>query len=348
MNAQLYVTGAGAVTPVGLNAPQTCAGIRARLSRFEEVLRSKPFGEPQVVARIPVHWSLRSSPTKWLVNLGARALKEVVERHRVSPAGTALIVIPPERFRFSAFADPEAIGQLADSISSKANLRFSSVWQVEGGAASIAAALAVALRCLNERNVSQVIVGGVDTYVLEDEYTRLDAAGRLRREGTAQGLTPGEGATFLLLSRERPVDGATSAAILGWGNATEQFFAGSESYSQGRGMVSALQGAVAGSGTKESVVDWAISNANGERYASWESILARARFYRTHRERLPTVYPAMSVGETGSASGALALLVAAHGFSRGYAPGRAAMIELSSEGHGRAACLMTAASVDSH
>jgi len=107
-------------------------------------------------------------------------------------------------------------------------------------------------------------------------------------------------------------------------------------------MVTALRAAISQAETEEADLEWVISNGNGERYASWEAILGRARFYRARRERLPTTYPALSVGETGAASSALALLVALHGFSRGYCPGRNAMIELSSEGDGRAACVVAA------
>jgi 3-oxoacyl-[acyl-carrier-protein] synthase-1 len=343
MTAPLYVVGGGAVTPVGLNAPQTCAGIRAKMSRFEEVLRLSPFGQPQMVARVPAHWSLRRTPAEWLVNLAARAVREVVERHRVNPQDAALILIPPEAFRQATFLDMGAIRTLAESVSAKVGRRFDSVWQVsEGGAASMVSALGLAARRLSEGKVMHVILGGVDTYVLDAEYTRLDAAGRLRSEGTPQGLTPGEAAVFLLLSREAAARPETSAAILGWGEAAETLSVTSEHYSQGRGMVAALRTAASRSATEEAAVDWVISNANGERYASWESVLARARFYRTRREKLETTYPAMSVGEIGSASGTLAFLVAAHGFSRGYAPGRTAMIELSSEGGGRAACMVAA------
>jgi 3-oxoacyl-[acyl-carrier-protein] synthase III len=345
MTARLHVVGGGAVTPVGLNAPQTCAGIRAKVSRFEEVLRTSPFGRTQVVARIPAHWSLRRTPAEWLVNLAARAVKEVVERHHVTARETALIVIPPEHFRQAFFLDLATMNTLAESISARAGMQFESTCQVsEGGAASIVSALDLAAHWAGTGKVRQVILGGVDSYVLDAEYTRLDAAGRLRTEGTAQGFTPGEAAAFVLLSAEPVTHADTSAAILGWGEAAEPLSARSKSYSQGRGMVAALRGAAARSATEEAAIDWVISNANGERYASWESVLARARFYRTRRERLPTTLPAMSLGEIGSAGGTLALLVVAHGFSRRYRPGSTAMIELSSEGEGRAACLVAAVS----
>jgi 3-oxoacyl-[acyl-carrier-protein] synthase-1 len=190
--------------------------------------------------------------------------------------------------------------------------------------------------------IEHVLVGGADSYVIDREYDRLDAAGRLRTEGTAQGLTPGEGAVFVLLARERPGAAATSLEILGTGDAQEAQSATSSGYSQGRALVAALRAAASAAGLAEASIDWVVSNGNGERYASWEALLARARYYRTRRERLIVHYPALSVGEIGAASGALALLMSAHGFARGYRAGSIAMIELASEGAGRAACVVRA------
>jgi 3-oxoacyl-[acyl-carrier-protein] synthase-1 len=340
MTPQLYVIGSGAVTPVGLNAMQTCAGIRARVSRYEEVVRNSPFGQPQAVARIPAHWKLRSTDVEWLVNMAVRAITEVVQRLAVTPDRTALIVIPPEAFRRPAFEDGDGIDALSDRISRKLPFEFHSVTQLIGGAASTVLALDLAARMLQAKEVSRVVVGGVDSYVLENEYTRLEAAGRLRTEGKAQGLTPGEAAVFLLLSSQLPEQPEPSVAVVSWAHASERLCATSDGYSQGHGMLAALKATVDRAKVHEGAVDSVISNSNGERYSSWESVLAHARFYRMRREILVTTYPAMSVGETGSASGPLGLMIAAHGFTRRCRPGNTAMVELASEGEGRAACLV--------
>ena len=276
--------------------------------------------------------------------MSVRAIGELVEHHAVAPDNTALIVIPPESFRHSAFDDGHEIAGLSQRISRRLPLNFRSVNQLTvGGAAATVMALDLAARLLDEQDVSHVVIGGVDSYVLDDEYVRLEAAGRLRTEGKAQGLTPGEGAVFVLLSSALPEQADASAAIISWAHAAERLTATSDSYSQGHGMLSALKGTVSHAKIHEASIDGVISNSNGERYASWESVLAHARFYRTRRETLFTTYPAMSVGETGSASGPLALMIAAHGLTLGYCPGHTAMIELSSEGEGRAACLVAAA-----
>ena len=74
----LYVAGAGAVTPAGLNAPQTMAAFRASLSAFQETVLSEPFGASQVVARIPSHRRLRRTEGEWLINMAVRAISEAM------------------------------------------------------------------------------------------------------------------------------------------------------------------------------------------------------------------------------------------------------------------------------
>ena len=344
MSSGVHVIGGGAVTPVGLNGPQTCAGIRARAVRIEEVFRTAPFGKPQAVARVPAHWILRRTPVGWLVNLAARAVAEISARHGLDARRTALVAIPPEPFRQAGFDDPAAFASFGWAIAARTRLPFRDIRDVaQGGAASTIAGLRQAAALLASDGIDHVIVGGADSYVIDEEYVRLDAAGRLRTEGTAQGLTPGEGAAFVLLARERPGDTAMSLEILGTGDALEPQSATSSEYSQGRALVAALRAAASAAGLAEAAIDWVVSNGNGERYASWEALLARARYYRTRRERLIVHYPALSVGEIGAASGPLALLMSAHGFARGYRPGSVAMIELASEGEGRAACVVRAA-----
>ena len=69
-------------------------------------------------------------------------------------------------------------------------------------------------------------------------------------------------------------------------------------------------------------------------------MIARPRFYRTRREKLPTAYPAMTIGDIGAAGGGLALMLTADSLLRGYAPGPTAVCELASENGLRAAAVM--------
>ena len=56
-------------------------------------------------------------------------------------------------------------------------------------------------------------------------------------------------------------------------------------------------------------------------------------------------YPAASFGDTGAASGAVALCMAIRAFERGYAPAQTATIISSADGSNRAAVRVTAQNV---
>jgi 3-oxoacyl-[acyl-carrier-protein] synthase I len=353
MTAPLYVRGGGAVTAVGLDRPQTCAGIRARMARFEMTLRTTPFGAEQAVARIPVHWQMRRTWQEWLAHMAGRVVREVMDAHALDPTHTALVVVPPELFRLTMFmegTDPtQATAAWVQRIEVTLGVTFvTRRWAVQGGAAALSQGLDFAHQLLEEPSVHAVLLVAADSYVQESEFTRLDAAGRLRTPRKAQGLTPGEGAACLLLAAtpsQTPVQRAgvgdePQARLLGWAYVHEARSALSEAHSQGAAWIEAMNLAAQRAGTTEPAFAWTVSNDNGERYAAWEASLARARYFRSRRPRLQTLLPAMSVGEIGAAGGPLAILAGAHRFLHAGRGTRHAMVELASEAGGRAACVL--------
>lgn len=341
MKKPLYVAGFGAVTAAGLNAPQTIAAIRACLSAFEDVGFPEA-GLSQVVARIPAHWRLRRTQGEWLVSMAARAIKEALGADDPSVAtATALLITPPESFRnHPAFADISPHDFLTAVIGAT-GLRFHPASRaIDGGAAASVGLIERALALMEEAGAAQVLLGGVDSLVNDTDLSRLGQAGRLKGDENPQGLVPGEAAAFVRLTREPPRDATVVAAIHGIGVAQETDSVLSDRYSQGRAMLGALRDAASGSGPSEPDIDFVVSNGNGERYNGWEMMIARPRFYRTRREILPTAYPAMTIGDIGAAGGALALMLAADSFHKGYAPGPTAVCELASENGLRAAAVM--------
>jgi len=344
MKRPLYVAGAGAVTPAGLSARQTIAAIRASLSAFEDVPLAKPFGAPQVVARVPAHRRLHRSDSEWLINMATRAINEALGTvDPAAAAATVLLVTPPESFRnHPAFEEIPARDFLAAIIERTGRKFHPASRAIDGGAAASLGLIEQALNLMEEQGVAQVLLGGVDSLVNDTDLARLGQAGRLRG-ANAQGLVPGEAAVFVRLMRE-PGREPMVAAIHGVGLSQETDTVLSERYSQGRAMLGALRDAVNGSGPSEPDIDFVISNGNGERYQGLEMLVTRPRFYRTRRELMATAYPAMTVGDIGAASGALTLMLAADSFRGHYAPGAVAMCEVTSESGLRAAAVMVGAS----
>jgi 3-oxoacyl-[acyl-carrier-protein] synthase I len=347
----LYIVGSGAVTAAGLTVAQTCAAFRAGLTGFAMELLDEPFGAEQTVARIPTSWRLRRDPGQWILNLATRAVREAFldaeATDMATPERTALFLTPPEGRRNHPCYDHLPPREVMARVLSQLQLPFHAASRAfDGGAAAGLGTLTQACELITKGIVDHVILAGADSLVNTVDLRHLAAANRLAGDTNAQGLVPGEGAAAVCLSGHAPRNGkGPTCVVLSVGSAQERDSVLTENFSQGRAMLAALREASRkGEADAEPLIDFVLSNANGERYAAWEWTITRSRFYRTRRDRTPVAYPAMSVGETGAASAALALVIARDAFARGYAPGRMAMAEVASdEGMRSAAILRTTA-----
>jgi 3-oxoacyl-[acyl-carrier-protein] synthase-1 len=338
MSQSLDIVWCGAVTPVGLDAFQTVAAIRARITGFQQAIPLTPPQEPLKAARIPSRANLRKTPSDWLVNLAARGIRESLA-HPLAAGRVALILALPEKVRdHPALTDSHPEGFLLQ-IESALGRRFQGKYAISEGGAGVAAGFSMARTLLHRGDVDACVVGGVDSLVNPRDIQRIRQTGRMIEPDLPQGLIPGEGSAFLLLTLPGSSPAAV-ATVFGAAAAVEADSVLGPRFSQGRGFVTALRSAVVEAGIPESSLSFRISSVNGERYAVWESMFSSSRFYRTRRDRLTTWYPASSVGEMGAASGAMTVLVAALAIGGGYAPGPYAMCESSSETGLRAACLI--------
>jgi 3-oxoacyl-[acyl-carrier-protein] synthase-1 len=337
MKRPVYISGGGAVTAAGLTAQQTLCAIRAGLSAFEETSLFQPLGESQIVARIPAHWRLRETFGDWLVNMAVRAIDEALADN-ADTSSTALLLTPPETFRrHPALAELPPAQFLTRVIHETGRTFHPSSRAIDGGAAANIALVQRALELMETQGVTQVLLGGVDSLVNEIDLLRLKNANRLKKNVNAQGLVPGEGAVFVRLTLSPANQAATLVAVRGVGTAQEADSVLTERHSQGRALLAALRAATTAPSPGEPEIGLVISNSNGERYSAWEQLIAHPRFYRTRREQRVVAYPAMTIGEIGSAAGALSLLLAADSLNKGYSPGTITLCETASESGMRAA-----------
>jgi 3-oxoacyl-[acyl-carrier-protein] synthase-1 len=337
----LTVAATGAVTPVGLNAAQSCAAIRARITGFSEVMVVPPPLDPVIAAKVPAPRRAKDSPFDWLANLATRAIRECLHGSDVPLRTTAVLMALPDRYREHAALTrgPHALMHAVETRL-RGSFHSSSVAIPEGHAGAVHA-IGLARSLLDTDTVSHCLVGGVDSLVNAADVQRLSAAGRLHEAGNPQGLIPGEGAAFLLLARGR-ASRSSLAQVVGAGSAMEADTANGERYAVGRGLRGALTAAVREAACVESRIGLRVSDMNGERYYAWDSMIAFTQFYRTRRDSLPVWYPASSIGDTGAAAGAMSMIVAVNAINRGFAPGGLVMCESSSDEGLRAACLVAA------
>jgi 3-oxoacyl-[acyl-carrier-protein] synthase I len=337
----LAIIGTGAVTAVGLTAPQCAAAIRARIAGFRQRMLFAPPRDPIVVAEVPANERRKASPETWLVNLAARAVDECLAGLDNSPRPIALLLAVPDRYRAHAGL-AGGVDAFMSELEAKLEMRFHEQSRViERGRASALASVMLARDLIERRDVDQCLIAGVDSLVNVADAQRMSEAGRLHEPGNPQGAILGEGAACVLVQSASDDSADLELAhILGAGAADEPDHALGEKHAVGRLMAQALGTATDGAQRRECEISFRISDMNGERYFAWDNLLSMTRFYRTRRERLEVWYPATCVGDVGAAAGPLSLVIAAMAFAGGYAPGAVAMCEGSSDDGLRAGCVV--------
>lgn len=213
------------------------------------------------------------------------------------------------------------------------------------GHTGAAEAICEACKDLHEGRVEAAIIGGVDSLLEEDTLVWLESTSRLKTPSVPAGLQPGEAGAFLLLETAQ---GAKTRGGRLFG-VVQDVRLGKESKSllsgdppTGTGLTEVLTGIMGGAGWQDIIPVWLITDQNGEPYRATEwgntivRLVARSRAFTE-----PMLWhPAASVGETGAASGAVSLCIAARAFTRGYAPARTVAVLSSADSSLRAAVLI--------
>ncbi len=328
----LHVIGTGMVSAVGLNRAQSVASFLAGVSGFSDMVAPDILMDTQTVARVPADWRLRAGAAEWLINLATRAAREAMEEAAAEPSTSILICCAPECERDHPCWTELSRQAFLEEIQHRLKGPFAPGSRlIEGGPAALIGALPRIASELIAGNADHAVLVGVDSMTNASDLARFRSLDRLLGQ-TSQGLIPGEGAGALVLSARR----TSNIVLLNAAFDQEDNPVTGVRQSQGHGMLRALKSVCSGS-VSEDKIDFIVSNSNGERYSAMEALIYRSRFYRSHRDTLPVAFPAMSFGDTGCASGAISLVIAADAIGRGIAPGSKVMIEVASDFGQRAA-----------
>jgi 3-oxoacyl-[acyl-carrier-protein] synthase-1 len=211
------------------------------------------------------------------------------------------------------------------------------------GAAGAVHAIHQASRWMADRGLERLLVIAVDSYCDPLTLEWLLQYRRLKTPEHPQGLMPGEaGACFLLESaasarrRQPPMQLAIVSAAVRMEK--DHFF--TRKPNLGVALAEALEEVLAGAALKAPFAGSLVSDLNGENWRANEWGYARLRLGQKLAEGLHLVLPATSVGDTGAASGAVGLCVAARALVRGYARAEHVVTVSSSErGQVGAVCL---------
>jgi 3-oxoacyl-[acyl-carrier-protein] synthase-1 len=327
---------------VGVGALQGGAAIRARMNRFRESGYTDDDAEPIVCSALSLLPDELSYPERALALL-TLAVNDATKGQAVfMSTGVPLFVGLPAPERPGGSLE-EVVGQALARLGEESGLRLDAARSRgfptgrTGGLRALAEA-----RALLERDVHLpgCLVAGVDSLVNAPALAWLARQGRLKRTGNSDGVIPGEAAACVFVTRKRQAE-PLPLEVTGLGFAQEQATLDSDEPLRGLGLAKACRLALGEAGLELSEVDFRLADASGEGYAAKEVALASARLLRVRKESLPLWLPAESIGETGAAASVVALVLAAVGMRRGYAPGQRALICASSDEGDRAAAVVS-------
>lgn len=364
----IQVTQLGLVSSLGSDAPTCCAAARAGLTRLHPleaypVTDTEGEATPLLVHAAPVGVQGFEGDAR-LLQLLAMALRDGIGAATADPASekTRAYLALPDAGRWRP--DGEGPGSLGDDGLSATKARAAWLWtetnrilgdarlpplrHVEcGGHTAFHRVLAQAIRDLRSNAVDVAVVAAVDSLLDPEGLALLEEAGRLKTPNDPAGLQPGEAAGCVVVRRQgSDTHRATPLASLrALAFAREPQTDPSRGAPTGLGIAQALHDAARHLTFTRLLPLWAACDHNGEpwRAVDWGSALVHIRDRGTLDLRGDTLLPAAAVGDTGVASGIVALCMAVQAFSRGYAPAAAAALVSCADGEERSALLCEAA-----
>lgn len=348
---EIAVTGLGMVTTVGSDARAACAAIRAGIARPREIpsftLLDVETCEESCLVGHPIDGYADGFAVSgaWL-RLALGSLDDLVRSASLPGPEelgfwqrTGLVVVAPALLlhRFGEGADDPAdlraayLERLLELWGPQ--IAPASAALVAGGNAGAIVAVEEALAAIAGQVADRVIVLGADSYLDDLSLGYLSEADRLKTEDNPAGLAPGEAAASLLLepvsaARRR---GARVEALLSAAASDREpraFLSGDQS--QGEGLGRAIRRCLTEAGGPLPFEGDLVSDLSGEPWRAHELATATVRASDLLRSAR-SVHPAASLGDTGAASGAISLCVAARSLARGYARGRRVLVVASSE-----------------
>jgi 3-oxoacyl-[acyl-carrier-protein] synthase-1 len=215
------------------------------------------------------------------------------------------------------------------------------------GHAGVAEAIVEAVKDLSAGVVGAAVVGGADSLLDEDTLAWLGNTFRLKTPENPMGLQPGEAGAFFVIEnasdanahRGRPLGFVRAVSM---GKETKTLLLGERS--PGVALTDTILAATeAGGGAAKASPAWIVTDQNGENYrgAEWGHAAMLLAMRSPAFGRTEVWYPASSYGDTGAASGAVALCMVIRAFSRNYAQGDSALLVSSSDGDLRAALFLS-------
>lgn len=338
MSAQpLAIVSTGLVTAVGLNAPSACAAIRAKVTNPLETRFMDSGGEWIMGCSVQLDRPWRGG--KKLATMGAMAIAEcLADVPKSDWASIPLWLCVAEKSRPGRAEGLD--DQLFLDIGQELDARFSATASaiVPQGRASVVTALYQARQLIYEQGIPRVLIAGIDSLLTWPTLSAYDQAERLLNSRNSNGFIPGEAAGAILVSKPT---GHDEIACTGIGFGMEQATVESEEPLRAEGLVQAVQAALSEAGCGLHELDFRITDHSGEQYYFKEAALAVGRVMRQRKDEFDIWHAAECTGETGAATGLIALAVANASCRKAYAPGPGILFHAGNDSGERAAAVLT-------
>lgn len=199
-----------------------------------------------------------------------------------------------------------------------------------------------AAAALKRREHRAVIVAGVDSLCFPPVLQSLMEADRLVSGSNPEGIVAGEAAGALLLEREedaRRREASIYATITSWGRGADSESRTRYKPSSAQGLTAAFYQAMEAGSCQETGVSLVIGDLNGERGRAMEWALVEGRVFANIDGAQQLWLPAYSVGDCGSAMGALQSVTAVGALSKGKSgSGHVVLFSTDDGGESRVLC----------
>ena len=364
---KLAITGIGMVSPLGLDAPTSCASARAGLVRAAPLDSFKIYNKGAWADVGVVGHALRDFAGGFaglgkLVRLGSGALADLLKSQPLAPedwSTTAICVaLPSGYFETEHAQDPDALVEdrkasqklrvsLTDNLLNRLCELCAIAIPAENRAlifedqAGFARSLQYAWHGLSTGKFERCIVGGLDACTDAGYLAAANHFHVVKTDEQPSGFQPGEAAAFLLVESAQMAF-KRGSRVLAWIDAAttgrEQIPRCSRKPALGVGLTEVLESCFEHL-TEPDALGWTIGDLNGDAFRAndWGYAVTRLAARGRRVGSFPSTIPAESFGEIGAAQGAVASCMATRAFVRAYAPAAQAIVWLASYDGGRGA-----------
>jgi 3-oxoacyl-[acyl-carrier-protein] synthase-1 len=220
--------------------------------------------------------------------------------------------------------------------------RARSVVIPQGRAAGLIA-LERALQSLASDPGTDVIVGGVDSFLDLRLLATLDAEERILGPQIMDGFIPGEGAAFYRLSSGGASDSRRRITVDAASSTLDRGHRYGDAPATGEGLAAAIHGLRHRLPPTAAPIATTFAGFNGENFDARLWGVARLRHHDFFDSRMVIEHPADKFGDTGAAMGAMLVVLAAGSLATGTRPGPA-LVWAASDREPRGCAVLSASS----